>query len=440
MEERINIFKALWLYKGFLLILSLLGFLVAYFVTDYVVNQISCYYEFEIQTEVAPNLIFSEDYANERLKQIEDYNNWVDNDAKNYQNVKVSKVSLSSGYDYVEILSSAKYEEKEDNVYIIRIKQNRFKTTFVSSKQEISEGITKCRTNMTKLLTQKLKYYDDIKDSDPTNVVTPRISVTISNLNNNELNNGFNLVNYNNPFIYGAFSAGAMFIISIGLFFIMIHGKNKDYFTDISDNETIFKTPFHKLYWKNSVTGFKNVKDLSVIAILFAMMLVCKLIPIPTGFGNLGLSFTYLFFSVISLIYGPVVGIVVGLLSDVLGYFINSGGGAFFPGYTLDAMAAGFMYGICFYKTKLTFAKCLYARLFVNLVVNVIFGSLWYAIINGLSFEAYQTYIAFISLPKNLLFLLPQTILLFIVLKAVMRPLSAFGYVDEKVKNHVTLF
>ena len=172
------------------------------------------------------------------------------------------------------------------------------------------------------------------------------------------------------------------------------------------------------------------------------MMLVCKLIPIPSGFGNLGLSFTYLFFSMISMIYGPIAGLVIGIFSDVLGYFIGGASGMFFPGYTLDAMLAGFVYGLCFYKTKLTFAKCLYARLIVNLFVNVVMGSLWYCIVyvGDFTFDSYLTYVTIISLPKNLIYLLPQTILLFIVLRAMTRPFAAFGLIDQRIRDHVTLF
>ena len=71
---------------------------------------------------------------------------------------------------------------------------------------------------------------------------------------------------------------------------------------------------------------------------------------------------------------------------------------------------------------------------------NVIFGSLWWGIINNFTFDAYLTYVTVISLPKNLIYLLPQTILLFIVLKAMTRPLSAFGLIDMRVREYVTLF
>ena len=86
------------------------------------------------------------------------------------------------------------------------------------------------------------------------------------------------------------------------------------------------------------------------------------------------------------MIYGPIAGLVIGIFSDVLGYFIGGASGMFFPGYTLDAMLAGFVYGLCFYKTKLTFAKCLYARLIVNLFVNVFVYAFVLAFVSVLAF------------------------------------------------------
>ena len=80
-----------------------------------------------------------------------------------------------------------------------------------------------------------------------------------------------------------------------------------------------------------------------MIAMLFALMLVCKLIPIPGGFGSLGIGFTYLFFSVTCMIYGPVYGFVIGAVLDILGFFMPNGGGPIFHlGYTLQTALTGF--------------------------------------------------------------------------------------------------
>lgn len=403
---------ALWKYKVAFLVFIIIGFLAGFFVTSFIINNNFSYYETTIKTDVATNLVFNQEYFETRIEDLKSYN--IIN--------KDKKISYTTSADYTTIAKNIKIEELDNNEYIIRITKKYFSDTFVSSTLKVSEGITKCKNSITAILTKPSE-----------GEYAPKYNV--------EITSDFNLVGYNDPYFYGGITAASMLVLSIAFFFILSKGKNEDYFDDISDNENIFKTPFHKKYWAGSLKCFKNVRDLTILAMLFGMMLLMKMINLPSGFGALGLGFTYLFFAIIAMIYGPVAGLVIGAFSDILGYFIfPQGGQAFFIGYTLDAMTAGFIYGICFYKTKLTFNKCLYARLFVNLVTNVIFGSLWWGIINNFTFDAYLTYVTVISLPKNLIYLLPQTILLFIVLKAMTRPLSAFGLIDMRVREHVTLF
>lgn len=456
--EKHSFLKAIWMYKIVILVLSLVGFLLAFFVTDFIVNQNFSYYTFNFKSDTAAELIMSKDYISERVEAFDDYNSYVTTynkkvneyytDSEGNTNIPddvtlMSSKKLSSGYNYASIANSAKIIENEDGSYTIKIKYSKFKTTFVSSKQTVSKGVTKAEANFEKLLTWDLKYFNfENGVCSKGDTVSPKYTITLDYTATNNYDGGFKVDGYNNPYAYGGFTALAMFLISICLFFILSKGRNDDYLTDISDNRNIFRSPFYLAYWKEAALCFKKVKNLAGIAVLFAMMLVCKLIPIPSGFGNLGISFTYLFFSMISMIYGPIAGLVVGIFSDVIGYFIGGASGVFFPGYTLDAMLAGFIYGLCFYKTKLTFAKCLYARLIVNLFVNVVMGSLWYCIvyIGDFTLDSYVTYVTIISLPKNLIYLLPQTILLFIVLRAMTRPFAAFGLIDQRVRDHVTLF
>ena len=60
--------------------------------------------------------------------------------------------------------------------------------------------------------------------------------------------------------------------------------------------------------------------------------------------------------------------------------------------------------------------------------------------IYDLSYDAAISYMMLISLPKNIVYLLPQSIVLFVILKALARPLSSFGLVDAKITDNITLF
>ena len=414
-----------------LVIFIFIGFLIGFFVTDLIFNNYFCYDEFTIETTSSPNYIFSEEYFNNRVKALDDYYNYS----------KDGKYKLTANIEYATIPHAYKYEEVGTNTYKISIQARIFKDTYLSKSQTISSGESRCKNNVTKILTLSIPEYNN-----GTNIIPANTPVAIKILNDG----AFTLSGHNNPYLFGGVAAILMGIITFSLFFIVYRSRNKDYFLDISDNKNIFKSPFHKEYWKGQLKIFKNVKDLVIVSMLFGLMLVCKMLPLPSGFGSLGISFTFIFFSIIAMIYGPMTGLIIGALSDVLGFFIFPSGGMFFPGYTLDAMFAGFTYGICFYKTKITFTKCLFARMIVNLIINVVFGSLWYMFVYvfiNMSdstfndyFNAYITYLFAISLPKNLVYLLPQSILLFIALKALSRPLASVGLIDTRIKDHITIF
>ena len=473
-----NILKALFRYKSAMLVFILVGFLAGYFVTSFIFNNYFSYYEFNIETNLATNLVFNEDYfekrinsiikANEKLTQynneVKKYNELVvlyNSKPENESNKKTELKTVSNTpiyyWKFDDIVNSYKDIGKNiivdsiDNTnYRIRIQNVKFTTSFISSSQKTNEGINKCKKSITTILTSKgievaaITIDDDvILGSENTfELLKNGFSYSLAPYYDVKITSDFNITNYHNPYGYGGLAAFAMFLFSIAFFFIIIKAKNEDYLVDIVDNEKIYSTPFHKSYWKNSLKPFKNIKDMVVLAMLLALVCVFKLIKIPSGFGALGIGFTYLILAVIGMIYGPIVGLFTGAFSDIMGFVIAPTGGMFFIGYTLDAVVSCFLYGIFFYKTKLTYTKCLMVRTIINLVVNVVFGSLWYMIVfvGDFTYEGYMTYMTFISLPKNLIYLLPQSIVLFLVLKIMTKPLAMFGLIDTKVKENVTLF
>ena len=228
------------------------------------------------------------------------------------------------------------------------------------------------------------------------------------------------------------------FILCFSIFIILYFVKPQFFNQTINyDNINLYRTIFHKSYWQNQTKWMKKLKYLTTLSILISLMLTMKLIKIPSGFSNLGIGFTYLIFSVISMIYGPLTGIFVGFVSDVLGYVISPSPYGFYFPYTISSMLSGFIYGVCFYKTNVSYTKCLISRFFVNMFVNVILGSIWWALLTNLSFEGFKSYLLFTELPKNLAYLLPQSILQFVVLKALIVPLQEFDLISLAQKEAI---
>ena len=238
--------------------------------------------------------------------------------------------------------------------------------------------------------------------------------------------------------IFGAIGLGIGLLFSIGFTWIFIGKLDKDVFHEY-DNEVIYRTPFHKKLFLDSFKNFKNLKAMIMKSVLLGFVMVFKFIPIPSGFAGLGISFGYLFLAIGCMLFGPGPALLMGFISDVLGFIIKPDG-MFFIGYTLQSMLACFFYSLCLYKTHITFTRTLISRVLVNFVCNVFVGSLCYAFILGFDFQALLTYIVTISFPKNLLYLIPQSLVLYFVIKSVSIPLSKMGLIDSEIAENISFF
>ena len=222
----------------------------------------------------------------------------------------------------------------------------------------------------------------------------------------------------------------------IGVIIYYVYNKEDNRFE--YDNINTFQTPFHKTYWKESLGFLDSTKKIVTLAMLFSLMMVCKLFSLPSGFSNLGISLTYLFFALISLIYGPIAGFTVGLLSDVLGFFLFDRSGLSFNFlYTIQAMMAGFVYGLCLFKTKISFTRCFVSRLIVNLILNVVWGSFCFGFVMNWNKEVIIKYALIMELPKNIIYLVPQTLLLFVFLKFISPILYQNKYISKMIYENV---
>ena len=395
-------FKLLWHYKISLIIFVLVFFLAGYFVTDYFYNANQARYVYIFTAEEEPSFLLEQAYYDKVFEKIDEHNQLAEVD-EGLKKISYAKI------EYHSMLKTANLTN-EGNSYQLSI-QKKYFTNLVSS----TTGKVNANENRVK------NYFNLVLSYAPSKTIFTEVY----------------LMGNVNPWMVASICGGVFFFLIIST--LLLYSSLSKKTIQIEDNTLIFTSIFHRKYWKDSLGFTKSVKKMCIVSLLFGCMLICKLIPIPSGFGSLGIGFTFLFFGTICWIYGPICGIFIGFCSDILGYFINPGG-IFFFGYTLDAMLAGFMYGVCFYKKRITFANCFIARAFVNLCVNVGLGSIWWKIIYNLDWDSYITYISLTSLPKNILYLLPQSILLFLFFKAISKPLCAFGLIDERVSKNVNLF
>ncbi len=427
--------------KGWLiiLILSLIGLLTGLIIADKTYHK-----KYEEITYATLNFKYT---SNQNIN----YNDIISE--SNIARCKKITKSLETGntvrtYQYVDI-TNIKIESK-DGYYKLSANIDSFNVSSdYSYSDSAAKGFLKHLTLLVLITDEEIEEYNnsDVKghsvfanfDNDfyKANSLDDegKLLIEYSNPDAVKLNNEYKITYYT-IWISSAFLV--MLIISLVFIFIYIDKLNKNIKREY-DNKTIYRTPFHKSFFKDSLKVFKNLKSLVMIAILLALVMVCKFIPIPSGFGELGLSFSFLFLGVACMLFGPYPALAIGFLSDVLGYLIKPDG-AFFIGYTIQSMVACFAYALCFHKTYVTFTRCLVARVIVNFLCNVIIGTISRAIMLGMGYDAFMTYLLTISLPKNIIYLLPQSLLLFFVIKAVSMPLYHLNLVEEKVATNFSFF
>ncbi|MDO5124020.1 MAG: folate family ECF transporter S component [Eubacteriales bacterium] len=138
----------------------------------------------------------------------------------------------------------------------------------------------------------------------------------------------------------------------------------------------------------DSAKETKNIRCLTVCALMLALRVVLGY------FSNISLSitpnakigFAFLPVAIVAALYGPVWGLVVGGLGDVLSFMLMPMGNYFF-GWTLNAMLVGMVYGLFLYKnnSKLLL-KLILCEIVIGFVIEVPLGSLWLLIQFGKSF------------------------------------------------------
>ena len=130
----------------------------------------------------------------------------------------------------------------------------------------------------------------------------------------------------------------------------------------------------------------------------------------------LHLSFEFLPFASLSMLFGPVAGAMSGGLSDIINYIINPKG-AFFPGFTISAMVSGIIYGISFYKKEISVKRCIFAESAIVVIVDILLNTLWLSLLYGKGF--------FVLLPmriiKNVVMIPINVAMMYFVLKLVDR-------------------
>lgn len=138
--------------------------------------------------------------------------------------------------------------------------------------------------------------------------------------------------------------------------------------------------------YRASFAELKKVRVLTLTAMMMALSVILGYFTLDVG-PYLKIGFGTIVNQFVCCLFGPVVGVIYNGLLDIIKYMVKPTG-PFFPGFTLNAMLAGLIYGTAFYKKKLTFTRVLITEFIVCLVCNVILNTWMLSFLYGKGFMA----------------------------------------------------
>lgn len=130
----------------------------------------------------------------------------------------------------------------------------------------------------------------------------------------------------------------------------------------------------------NKVVTLTTMGMLGAISLVLGYFSIELTQYIKIGFAPIANEFVYYLF-------GPTLGAFYGFAIDILKYFIKPSGG-FFPGFTLNAMLGGVIYGLVLYKRPLSLWRVLLAKFLVVVIINILLSTLWLSMMYGKGFMA----------------------------------------------------
>ena len=125
----------------------------------------------------------------------------------------------------------------------------------------------------------------------------------------------------------------------------------------------------------SSAKELKSVKTLAVCAMMLAVGTMLGYFSIKLD-NDKTVGISVIAPQLVSTLYGPVVGGIVGAAGDILDCILNPKG-PFFPGYTLNAFLGQMIYGMVLYKKNLSLLRIVVSKVLVAVLVNLPLGSLW---------------------------------------------------------------
>lgn len=165
----------------------------------------------------------------------------------------------------------------------------------------------------------------------------------------------------------------------------------------------------------SSFLEMKSVYAIAAIAMLLALRVVLGFFAnatLPFFGNNVKISASFLPIAVAGAMFGPFPAAIVGGLGDIVSFLIAPTG-MYFPGFTINGIITGLIYGLFFYKNNVTLGNTIIAWIVNALTIETFVSALWlYILYSGGTGKTYFAYLAtrFIS---EIVKCIPEILLIF---------------------------
>lgn len=165
--------------------------------------------------------------------------------------------------------------------------------------------------------------------------------------------------------------------------------------------------------FRQSARQFHHPRTLALTALLVALNLTLDALNIRIQLTpQLRISLGFVALAMVGMLFGPITAMTAGAASDFVGWLLNNGGGAYFPGFTITAILAGLIWGVALYQKPLRWYRVLAAKLTINVLLNILLNSFWLYLYYG---KAFQLATLPLRIGKNLLMLPLEVFLVLLV-------------------------
>lgn len=147
--------------------------------------------------------------------------------------------------------------------------------------------------------------------------------------------------------------------------------------------------PLEKL--KRSSHELSSPASVAICGMLLALRIVLGYYANFTLAAFPGVKFSLVFIptAICGMILGPVPTAIMGGCGDMLSFFLNSTGGAYFPGWTINAALSGLVYGMLLYKNNATLPRVIISKLIITIFVELLLGTFWLTVQYGFPYFEY---------------------------------------------------